>query len=68
MNAQSSGHNALQSEQEVIAWLQQNALPVQHVEASNGFSDLQPLQKMRKDVKVVGLGETTHGTREMFQL
>src|SRR5262245_62444 len=52
----------------VITWLQQNAIPIQYVEAGNGFSDLQPLKQMLKDTKVVGLGESTHGTREMFQL
>jgi erythromycin esterase len=72
MGAQSDGHNvdgqnAPGIQQEVITWLQQNALPLQHIEAGNGFSDLQPLQQMLKDVQVVGLGETTHGTREFFQ-
>jgi erythromycin esterase len=69
MDAQSSGQNAPEAnEAAIITWLQQNALPVQWVEAGNGFSDLQPLKQLLKDVKVVGLGETTHGTREFFQL
>jgi erythromycin esterase len=67
MDVQSDGQNAAQ-EKEVITWLQQNAIPIQHVEAGNGFSDLQPLKQVLKDVKVVGLGETTHGTREIFQM
>jgi erythromycin esterase len=67
MDVQSDGQNAAQ-EKEVITWLQQNAIPIQHVEAGNGFSDLQPLKQILKDVKVVGLGETTHGTREIFQM
>jgi erythromycin esterase len=55
------------NEEAVIRWLQQNAIPIHHIEAGNGFADLQPLKSLLKDVKVVGLGETTHGTREFFQ-
>lgn len=52
----------------VTDWLEQHSLPLKHVEAGNGFSDLQPLKKVWKDVKVIGLGEATHGTREFFQM
>ena len=58
----------INNEKTVITWLQQTAIPIQHVEAGNGFADLQPLKQMLQDVKVVGLGEPTHGTREIFQL
>src|SRR6185295_1090873 len=51
----------------VIARLKQNAIPVKTVEAGNGFEDLQPLKQVFKDVRYVGLGEETHGTREFFQ-
>jgi erythromycin esterase len=54
-------------QQAVIAWLKDNATPVKTVEAGNGFADLQPLKKVFKDVRFVGLGEETHGTREFFQ-
>jgi erythromycin esterase len=56
------------NEQTIITWLQQNAIPVEHIEAGSGFADLQSLKAILKDVKVVGLGETTHGTHEFFQL
>jgi len=52
----------------IITWLQQKAIPIRHVEAGNSFSDLQPLEKILKNVRVIGLGENTHGTREFFQL
>ncbi|MEO7486111.1 MAG: erythromycin esterase family protein [Ferruginibacter sp.] len=52
----------------VIDWLKQNSIPIKYIEAGNGFSDLQPLKKLWKDVKVIGLGEATHGTREFFQM
>jgi erythromycin esterase len=51
----------------VIAWLKENAIPLKSVEAGNGFADLQPLKKIFKDARFVGLGEATHGTREFFQ-
>ena len=53
--------------QAVVTWLKDNAIPVKTVEAGNGFQDLQPLKKVFKDVRFVGLGEATHGTREFFQ-
>jgi erythromycin esterase len=54
-------------QQAVIAWLKDNAIPIKTVEAGNGFQDLQPLKHIFKDVRFVGLGEETHGTREFFQ-
>lgn len=57
-----------ENEKAIIAWLQQNAIPIRHDDAENGFADLQPLKKILRDVKIVGLGEATHGTREFFQI
>jgi erythromycin esterase len=54
-------------QQAVIAWLKENGMPLKTVEAGNGFADLEPLKKIFKDVRFVGLGEETHGTREFFQ-
>ncbi|CAN5251552.1 hypothetical protein BH23BAC1_BH23BAC1_16180 [soil metagenome] len=59
---------AQDSVQVITSWIQENAIPLKHVEAGNGFADLQPLKQVLKDVKVVGLGEATHGTREFFQI
>lgn len=53
--------------QETIAWLKRNAIPIKTFEAGNGFDDLQPLKRILRDVRLVGLGEATHGTREFFQ-
>ena len=55
-------------EQTIIAWVQNNAVPLRHVEAGNGFEDLLPLKDILKDVRVVGLGESTHGTSEFFKI
>src|SRR5215831_9958869 len=69
MDTKSQRQNAPQvNEKTITSWLQQNSIPVQHLEAGNGFSDLQPLKQILNEVTVVGLGETTHGTREFFQL
>jgi erythromycin esterase len=57
----------LRQRTETIAWLKHNAIPIKTVEAGNGFADLQPLKRILRDVRLVGLGEETHGTREFFQ-
>ena len=58
----------LRKQKAVISWLKTNAIPLKTVEAGTDFSDLQPLKKMFQDVRFVGLGEATHGTREFFQI
>lgn len=57
-----------QDEKDFLSWLRQSAVAIDHIEAGKDFSDLQPLKEILKDVKVVGLGEATHGTREFFQI
>lgn len=54
-------------QQAVIAELKANSITIKSVEAGNGFDDLHPLKRVFKDVRFVGLGEETHGTREFFQ-
>ena len=54
-------------QQAVVARLKENGVVLKTVEAGNGFADLLPLKKVFKDVRFVGLGEETHGTREFFQ-
>lgn len=51
----------------VTKWLKASAIPLKSIEAGRGFDDLRPLKKILKDVRIVGLGEATHGTREFFQ-
>lgn len=52
----------------VSTWLRQSAIPLAGVTAGNGFADLEPLRAELAGVRIVGLGEATHGTREFFQL
>lgn len=58
----------LRKQKAVIGWLKTNAIPLKTVEAGTDFTDLQPLKKTFQDVRFVGLGEATHGTREFFQV
>lgn len=51
-----------------VAWMREAAVPLKSVEAGQGFEDLRRLTPVLKDVRVVALGEATHGTREFFQL
>jgi len=51
----------------VISALKANAIQIEAIEAGKGFEDLKPLKRIFKDVRFVGLGEETHGTREFFQ-
>jgi erythromycin esterase len=53
--------------QAVTQWLKAHAIPLKSVEAGHGFDDLKPLKKVFANVRIVGLGEATHGTREFFQ-
>lgn len=53
---------------EVVAWVKAHAIPLKTSEAEHGFDDMQPLEKLVGDARVVALGEATHGSREFFQL
>ena len=53
---------------EVAEWLKQAALPLATVEPGSDFEDLRPLSRVLSGVRVVGLGEATHGTHEFFRL
>jgi len=49
-------------------YLREHSFPLRSVTDGEDFSDLQPLKEILKNVRIVGLGESTHGTREYFQL
>ncbi len=52
----------------VSTWFKQNSYPIKYMEPGNGFADLQLLKKTLKDVNIIGLGESTHGTYEFFKV
>jgi len=47
-----------------VAWIRRNAIPVQTLNTGSGFTDLAPLKAILQDARIVGLGESTHGTSE----
>lgn len=57
-----------QENQEVTKWFADNAITLKSVQGGDGFQDLKPLKQVLRGVRIVGLGEGTHGTREFFQL
>ncbi len=48
-------------------WLRRNAIVLRGVAPGTGLADLAPLRDVLRGVRVVGLGESTHGTREYRQ-
>jgi erythromycin esterase len=52
----------------VVAWVRAHEIPLATVEAGHGLADLAPLRAIVGKARAVGLGEATHGTREIFQL
>lgn len=53
---------------QVREWLAATAWPLSSLRAGTPNNDLRPWQTALTGVRVVGLGEATHGTREFFQL
>ena len=53
---------------DVVAWLKGNALPLAATAPGSSFHDLEPLRARFAEARIVSLGESTHGTREFFQL
>jgi len=51
-----------------IEWLRANAISIETVEAERGFSDLARLKEVIGAARIVSLGESTHGSREIFQM
>lgn len=54
--------------QAATTWLARNAHPLRSVDASAQGSDLLPLKSMLAGVRVLAIGEATHGTREFHQV
>lgn len=53
-------------EAEVVEWVRANAIPLDTVEPGGDRQDLQPLLSRLGEARVVGIGESTHGTRDFF--
>jgi erythromycin esterase len=48
----------------VVSWIRETAIPLRTVDAGSGFADLAPLKAVLANVRIVGLGESSHGTSE----
>lgn len=53
---------------DAIKWIRDGSIPLKTVEAGKGLDDMEPLREILKDVQIVGMGESTHGSREIFQM
>lgn len=53
--------------QAVREWLASHAIPLKSLQTGADFDDLKPLKSVFKNVRIVGLGEASHGQREFFQ-
>ena len=51
-----------------IQWIRENATSIETVEAERGFADLARLKEVIGGARIVSLGESTHGSREIFQM
>ncbi len=57
-----------ETEAAVVEWLAAKAISLETVEAGRGFQDMHALKAVVADARIVALGESTHGTREVFQM
>jgi len=48
----------------VVSWMRETAIPLRTLDAGTGFADLAPLKPILINARIVGLGESTHGTSE----
>jgi len=66
--AQNTNLAATDTSQAALAWIRQNAMPLRYTEAGHGSRDLNALKKTLRGVRIVGLGEVTHGGREIVRV
>lgn len=66
--AEAEAREEMQELREVVGWLSASVRPLASVDAGTGFADLAHLREVLEGVRIVGLGEATHGTREFFQI
>ena len=52
----------------VVTSVRRASIPLKTVVAGNGFDDMGLIAKSLRGVEVVGMGEPTHGSREVFQM
>ena len=56
-------------EEKIVDWINNNKITFQTCDpTSNNFDDLNSLGNLIKDKQLIGLGESTHGTKEFLQM
>jgi len=55
-------------DQAIIGWLRDRAVALADIKPTSRSEDLKPLHKILHGIRVVGVGEATHGTREFVQM
>lgn len=54
--------------QDEINFLKENTIDISINPNNNDFEDLSPLKTILADKKIVGMGESTHGSKEFFEM
>lgn len=52
----------------VVKWIDRHAVPLTSTDPTRGMSEVRSLRKIVRGGSVVGLGESTHGSREQFRV
>jgi erythromycin esterase-like protein len=60
--------HATSAPNEVVSWVRENARPFDTTDPTADLADLAALDSIVGDANLVGLGECTHGSREVFQM
>ena len=55
------------SNESPVEWIRSNAISLNSVTPGGSFDDLRAIGPAMDELRVIGLGEATHGTREFFQ-
>jgi erythromycin esterase len=51
-----------------LTWLKNKSIPIKTVQYGSGFEDMEPLKEKFRDARIIGLGENTHGSSEVFKM
>src|SRR6478672_10008511 len=60
--------DAVKADETVLSWVSSHLMPLKTLEPGEGYEDLEPLRQQFEHVKIVGLGESTHGVHEFFSV
>nr|CEL12779.1 hypothetical protein [Kibdelosporangium sp. MJ126-NF4]CTQ98465.1 hypothetical protein [Kibdelosporangium sp. MJ126-NF4] len=67
VTGQAAGARQDGRDQRVVEWINQNAAPLTSTDPGDPVGDLRPLRRIVGSATVVGLGESTHGSREQHR-